>query len=556
MTHGIIPTPQRIRRYPTPFPDPVTGWRLLGWLASTHRRIIPIGMVAGIGWMLSQAFVPLVLGRAVDEGIAPGDVGRLSLWLAALVALAVSESVFGIVRHWMAVRLFSDTRRLVTEVVADRLVHRDGRLPAVRSPGELLNHLDFDANRLGLAMDVSLRGTASVVTFIAVALVLFSMSVPLGLIVILGLPPIVLLMVPLWRPLERKATREQWRMASMTRLATDLIGGLRILKGFGGERAALERYRERAGSVRSAAVDVARLDAGWDVFRVVVPGVLLFAVVWAGGYLVLNGDLSAGELVTAFGFAGYLVVPVKTFGEVGNKWAQALAAGKRVAETLVTARVSDPPVTAGGGIDAGLLEHRLVGLVAAQPERKAQYLAGLPHDLAKAWGADTHLLIEQDAFLFAGTLRGNLTLANPSATDDDCVRALTHVAAEDLLDRPGLDGLVSGQGRSLSGGQRQRLALARCLIADPEVLILDEPTSALDAYTEALFAERFPKARAGRTTVIFSHSPQLLDVLDRVVFLDDDGRVHAGPHRDLVARLAGYRAALALDAAVPAGGVA
>ncbi|GGX65873.1 ABC transporter ATP-binding protein [Saccharospirillum salsuginis] len=555
MSHGIIPTPHRIQRYPTRFPDPVTGWRLLRWLLSTHRRIIPLGMLAGIGWMLSQALIPLVLGRAVDEGIAPGDLARLSFWLVAVLVLAVSESVFGIVRHWMAVRLFSDSTRIVTETFSGRLFREDSALAEVRTPGQILNHLDFDAKSMGIAMDVTLRGTASVVTFVTVAVLLFAMSVPLGLIVILGLPPIVLMMVPLWRPLEQRATREQWRMASMTSLATDLLGGLRILKGFGGERTALARYRERAGAVRSAAVEVARLDAGWDVFRVVVPGLLLFAVVWTGGYLVLAGQLSPGELVTAFGFAGYLVVPVATFGEVGNKWARALAAANRVAQTLSTDCAVKPADPVDVGFDVDDLKDRQVGVVLADGERKANYLDGLVHAFTECLSANGRVLVERDAFLFSGTVHSNLTEARPSASRDDCLRALTSVAADDLVDRPGLDEAVTGQGRSLSGGQRQRLALARSLVADPEVLILDEPTSALDPYTEALFAERFPAARSGRTTVIFTHSVQLLGILDCVVFVSDDGEVHRGSHRELAGRLPGYRAALSIDAPVDAGGV-
>ncbi len=554
MAHGIKPVPHRIQRHSSPFPHPVNGWRLLKWLVSTHRRVIPIGVTAGIFWMLSQATVPLVLGRAVDEGIAPGDLGRLSLWLVALVGLAVLEALSGNLRHWMAVRLYSDTQRLITETLAERLFHTSGRLAEARTPGQILNHLDFDSSRIGLAMDVTLRGCASVVTFVVVAILLFSMSTPLGLIVILGLPPVVLMMVPLWRPMEQRATQEQWRMASLTSLATDLLGGLRILKGFGGEQTALARYRDQAGQVRSAAIRVAWLDAGWELFRVIVPGVLLFAVVWTGGYLVLEGRLTAGELVTAFGFAGYLVVPVATFGEVGNKWARALAAANRIAETLSAdggESVENRPET---GIDLQSVKHRQVGIVTATADQKTNGLARLPYEIDQAWGTDIGVLVERDAFLFAGTLFSNLTLANPSIQERDCVRALQQVAAEDLLERPGLNGAVTAQGRSLSGGQKQRAALARCLLQDPDVLILDEPTSALDAYTEAMFAERFPKARSDKTTLIFSHSTLLLSVLDRVVFIALDGTVIYGSHQELIEREPGYRAALSIRLPAEVGG--
>ncbi|NEA95937.1 ATP-binding cassette domain-containing protein, partial [Actinospica acidiphila] len=126
-----------------------------------------------------------------------------------------------------------------------------------------------------------------------------------------------------------------------------------------------------------------------------------------------------------------------------------------------------------------------------------------------------------------------------------------HAAAADEVVRglpDGLDSVVSAQGRSLSGGQRQRVRLARALLADPEVLLAVEPTSALDAHTEALVADRLRAAREGRTTVLVTTSPLVLDRADRVLFLADGKVTAAGAHRRLLDDEPEYRRLVARDA--------
>jgi ABC-type multidrug transport system fused ATPase/permease subunit len=122
--------------------------------------------------------------------------------------------------------------------------------------------------------------------------------------------------------------------------------------------------------------------------------------------------------------------------------------------------------------------------------------------------------------------------------------ALRTAAAEDIVEglRDRLDSLVAERGRTFSGGQRQRLVLARALAADPEILVLVEPTSAVDAHTEARIAERLRSHRAGRTTLVTTSSPLLLDRVDTVVFLQDGVVTAQGSHRDLLTEVAAYRA--------------
>jgi ABC-type multidrug transport system fused ATPase/permease subunit len=160
-------------------------------------------------------------------------------------------------------------------------------------------------------------------------------------------------------------------------------------------------------------------------------------------------------------------------------------------------------------------------------------LAGVPlKDLDLAAVRERILVADNDARLFSGPLRDDL---DPEATGRVGV-ALEAASAADVVEAlpDGLDSEVAERGRSFSGGQQQRLRLVRALVADPEILVLVEPTSAVDAHTEARIADRLGAARAGRTTVVCSTSPLVLDRADHVVYVEDGTVVAEGTHRELL----------------------
>jgi ABC-type multidrug transport system fused ATPase/permease subunit len=290
-------------------------------------------------------------------------------------------------------------------------------------------------------------------------------------------------------------------------------------------------------------------------------------VTWLAARMVAQGAISVGDLVAIYAYAAVLTIPVMFLIESGHQLVRGLVAARRVVSVLnlapevrerartrpgpaPPADLADPvsglTVPAGALLAVAADDRAAVPAIADRLGRYAESaatLGGVPlAELPLAEVRERILVAEGDAYLFAGTLRE--LLQPPRQADPDSItRCLRAAAAEDIVDTlpDGLDSPVGTQARTLSGGQRQRVQLARALLADPEVLILLDPTSAVDAHTEAAIADRLRAVRAGRTTVVTTTSPLLLDRADRVAYLAG-GRVEAtGTHAELLASCPGYR---------------
>jgi ABC-type multidrug transport system fused ATPase/permease subunit len=354
----------------------------------------------------------------------------------------------------------------------------------------------------------------------------------------------------------------------LTGRASDIVAGLRVLRGVGGEAAFAARYRAESQQVRSAGVRVARVDSVLHAFQILLPGSFVVLVTWLGARFALDGRITAGQLVAFYGYAAFLVSPLRTLTEMADKMTRGHVSARRVVRILALepeiAEPAHPAVPPSGDAelvdpDSGVVIQTglLTAIATATPEEAVAIadrlgrftdsgarLAGVPlRELATAAVRERIVVADNDARLFSGPLRTEL---DPRDTGDrEALAAALHTAsAEDIVDAlpEGLDTLVVERGREFSGGQQQRLRLVRALLADPPILVLVEPTSAVDAHTEARIAQRLGAARAGRTTVVCTTSPLLLDRADHVVYVED-GRVCAeGTHRDLLDRCAGYAA--------------
>ncbi|WP_456544805.1 MULTISPECIES: ABC transporter transmembrane domain-containing protein [unclassified Blastococcus] len=516
-----------------------------------------------------EALVPVAIGLTIDRAVATGDVPALGVALlgTGLLFVVLSQAYrFGaraVVAAW-----WEETHLLRVELT-ERVLDPRG-LADPPPTGELLSTATSDADRVGRVIEaasVLVAGTAAV----AVAAVsLLVVHVPLGLAVLVGAPLLVGALQLLAPLLTRRTAAQQEDVARTAGLATDLVQGVRALRGIGAEDAATERYRRTSRTSLASTLHAARAVGLYRGVTTLGSGLFLTAVAGAAGALAFDGQLSVGDLVTVVGLAQFLAEPVGLLGFAGQRWAEARASAARVADVLAR------PVLAAGGAGrtpagAGRLELRevtagslaglsltaepgeLLGVVAPDPrdaEALVALLAGrLPADRVAGAvlvdGAEVGdldpaaarraVLVEPHAVvLFEGTVR---TAVDPAGTapDDRFLAAVRAAAADDVLTGhpDGAQRAVADRGRSLSGGQRQRVALARALLQAPPVLVLHDPTTAVDAVTEEAIAAGVEDMRRGRTTVLVTSSPALLGRCGRVLLLDG-GRVAAtGTHAEL-----------------------
>lgn len=530
------------------------------------------GMAFGVVWMVSQAVMPAVIGRAIDQGVAARDTGALLAWTGTMLGIGLLQATAGIIRHRFAVTNWLTAAYRTVQLVARQAVNLGATLPKKVATGEVVAIGTNDLSHLGNAMDVTARTAGAVVSFVVVAVFLLRTSVTLGLLVLVGVPLLLLAVGPLLKPLQRRNLAQRDMMGALSNLATDIVSGLRVLRGIGGERVFHDRYVRDSQEVRKAGVQVGRLQSVLDALQILLPGIFVVVVVWIGARFAVQGRITPGELVAFYGYAAFLMIPLRTATEFANKWIRAFVAARRVIRVLAlqpevasgTSRYDEPPagaelidVASGLRVPTG----QITAIVSDPPEVSAELAdrlgryadgevlwGGVPLDGLDREAVRRRIVVSDTAStLFSGRLEDQLDVR--ARGHEVVAAALRTASAEDVLEAlpDGLDAVVTERGRSFSGGQRQRLVLARALAADPEILILVEPTSAVDAHTEARIADRLHRHRAGRTTVVTTSSPLLLDRVDNVAFLQDGVVVGWGPHRDLLAGVPEYRSVVTRD---------
>jgi ABC-type multidrug transport system fused ATPase/permease subunit len=564
-----------------PLPDPGTpvltsAWGYLRWVARMQWRTLAVGTFWGTVWMVAMGAVPAALGAGV-QAAADGDEASVLRAVGVLVVLGVVQATAGVIRHRMAVTNWITAASRTQQLVVRHAAHLGSDLRRSVATGEVVAVTSSDVEKIGSAFDVLARFIGGVVAFFAVAAVLLNSSVLLGSIVLVCVPLLGLAVGPLLKPLERRESAQRHLVGRATELASDTVAGLRVLRGIGGEDLFLRRFRDASQEVRTAAVGVAKVRSLLDAQQVALPGLFLVIVTWVGARLVLNGTLDVGQLVAFYGYSAFLLTPLRTFTEAAQRWTRAYVAAGRVVTVLSLERgdVAARPDAANVVAASATLHDPVSGLTVAPglltavvcaeqvtADEIALRLAGLGEDGARVTLdgvplADIPrevlrsavLTQDKDPVLLSGTLaelmnvprsgRVSISDAVEAASAFDVLDALVD-SSPDVSDP--LRARITERGRSLSGGQRQRLALARSLVADPPILVLDEPTSAVDSHTEARIAAALQDARAGRTTVILTNSPLVLDRADTVSLVLDGRVVATGRHRQLLHDEPRYRA--------------
>jgi putative ABC transport system ATP-binding protein len=552
----------------------LTARDVLLWTARQVRGGLTLGGGLVVFHQAAEAAVPVLIGVIIDRGVATGDVGAMVTWTAVLAVLFVALSAAGCCGIYAYEHVLFRADHAVRMRIAERALDPRGVRDPTRA-GELVSLSTVDSLRVSEGVAAVMRTAGAFAGILGGAAFLLATSVPLGLIILVGLPIMLVAVRALARPLERRSAEQHAAIAATAGVATDLLTGLRVVKGLGAEPVGVARYRVASRLALRGALRAARVQGAYEGVTLGLSGLFLVVVAWVGGRMALEGTITIGELVSAVGLTQFLVGPLYRLVYAGTEFARGAGSAGRIAAFL-DAPVAVPdgegslPAPVRGAVALRGVRHgtlrdveldiapgELVGVVAEDPLDAGALLALLSRsadpeegevlvdgavlrDLRLEDARGAILAEPHDADLFEGTLAENVDVAgdgspSPEALEASAVDEVVESLPEGLAARLGEDG------RSLSGGQRQRVALARALQSDPPVLVLHDPTTAVDAATEYRIATRLQALRAGRTTILVTTSPALLAITTRIVVVRE-GRVAAeGAHADLATRDATYR---------------
>ncbi len=562
--------------------------RIYPWAKPAMPRIY-LGMVSALIAAIVALIIPQVLRALVDGPLQGGDASQIWWPVAAVLGLGVLEAVMIWFRRWFVLqpgtRVESDMRNSLYKQLQDLPVSFHDRWAS----GQLLSRAVSDLNliRRWISFGIVLL-VVNVITILVGFVFLLSINWILGIV-------FVVCSIPLWiygYLFEQKysvvARRSQDQAGDLATAVEESVHGIRVLKAFGRGQHALKNFASQAEDLRGTEIEKAKAIAGIWLWLLLVPDVTFALSLLGGVWLAATGQLSAGQLVAFFATATVLRFPVESIGFLLSMTFDTRTAADRFFEVMdapntitdpenpttipkpegrlvfedVHFRYQDSPAQYDDlldGVDLVLEPGETMAVVGLTGSGKST-LTALTTRLYDVTGGSIKLdgvdirdlsrvdlrkhiaMAFEDATLFSASVRDNVLLGRPEASDADLAEALEIAQADFVYQLPhGLDTKVGEEGMSLSGGQRQRLALARAVAANPEVLVLDDPLSALDVDTEALVEAALRRVLASTTAMIVAHRPSTVMLADRVALLEG-GRITAvGRHSDLLLSSDHYR---------------
>lgn len=553
-------------------------------MADTQRARLAWGTLClGVAAAAGLA-IPLAFQEVVDGAVAESSDLGLDRTALILVVVLVVNGIAGALRY----ALFTEAGERIVADLRQRLFARLVRQPIAlfdeRRIGELTSRLASDTavlqNAVSVNVSMALRAVATVIG--ALAMLLWT-SPRLTVWMLIVVPPISALAVYTGRRVRVLAKRVQDALGDASSVAEESLAGIRTIKQYRAEGGVIERYDGAIERTFALAQQRVRVSARFYGFASVAAYAAAVFVLWRGGHMVADEQMSLGELSAFLLYTLYLAMSFGTMSDLWTAFSRAIGAADRVFDLIDEglevregaggaepaqdrvrairfegvgfAYPTRPELPVLHDVDFALDEGRVVALVGASGAGKSTAVALLTRlyapdqgrilfdgddaqELSLAWVRKQIAVVAQDPVLFATSIRENIRFARPEATDAEVDHAaeLAHVVEFAARMTDGLETRVGERGVQLSGGQRQRVAIARAILADAPVLVLDEATSALDAESEHLVRDALARLVSGRMTLVIAHRLSTVKDADTVIVFDAGRVVERGTHAELMAQ--------------------
>ncbi|MBW3588211.1 MAG: ABC transporter ATP-binding protein/permease [Actinobacteria bacterium] len=561
-----------------------------------HKGKLLFAIAVAFVEIIAEAQIPLVIKDAINGPVRDASERHL-LWpmIAMIVALGTIETSLAFARRMLLARAsYSVEMELRNDLYAHlqrlHVSFHDGW-----QSGQLLSRAINDINSIRRFVGFALPFLVILsFQFVYIIVRLFGLNFQLAAISTLGILPVGYISYYFGKRYRVIARQVQDDQGDLGTVIEEAATGIRIIKAFGRRPAIQEKFGKQAEKLRQSNMGWVRLSARtWPTFDI-FPNFTSVAVLIFGGMAVIRGtaDFQIGELVAFILLVRQLVWPVDALGWILAMTEESRTATERIHEVLDTKpsiqdrpgagelHESDGEISLEGvwfrydeardwvlkDVDLELRAGETMALVGKTGCGKTSLAMLIPrlYDVnqgrvaldgrdirdVKVDSLRRHIGVAfEDPILFSASVKENLVMGRPDATDEEMAKALRTAKADFVYDLPwGLDTRVGEQGHTLSGGQRQRLALARAILGGPQVLVLDDPLSSVDVHTEEQIEQALESVLSGVTAILVVHRPSTLKLADRVALMDEGTIVAVGTHHELMESNDLYKAILSQEA--------
>ena len=560
----------------------------LWWFFRQERKAYIPGVILLAFVAMLELVPPFIVGRTVDY-IVKGELTR-ELIFQLMIILLVTAIVVYILRYLWRIMIFGASvrlARLLRNQLYEHFTKMSPRFYQKKRVGDLMAH---STNDLQAVQQTAGAGVLTLVDslmtggFVLIAMAT-TISWKLTLICLIPMPFMALSTNYYGTLLHKTFHKAQAAFSSLNDKVQESVNGIKVIKTFGQEKEDIKEFEKQSEDVVKKNVTVAKIDSLFDPTIGFIVGVSFFLAVSFGGYYVVQGELTIGQLIAFTTYLGLLIWPMLAFGWLFNIVERGRASYDRVTNLLkeevdIQDRTDAISTVPTGEITYDIKEFTYptekesmlrdvrfslpqggtLGVVGKTGSGKTTLLKLLIREFDLSHGSISigHRTINeykieylrkaigyvpQDHFLFSATIADNIAFACPEATFEDIVHAakLANIHEDIIGFTHGYDTVVGERGVSLSGGQKQRISIARSLIMDPEVLILDDSLSAVDAKTEENILHALKENRQGKTTIITSHRLSAIQHANIIIVMENGTIVQKGTHEQLMEEEGWYK---------------
>jgi ATP-binding cassette, subfamily B, bacterial len=546
-----------------------------------HKRLFIIDFSSAVFVALLELAFPLAVQWFIDD-LLPGKDWNVIVTVSILLLLVYILSTFlqfivSYLGHKLGINIETDMREeLFTHVQRQSFRFFDNT-----KTGHIMSRITNDLFDIGeLAHHGPEDAFISIMTFTGAFWIMFTINPELALIALVMVPLLIALVTFCNFAMNRAWRNMYSNIADVNARVEDAVSGVRVVQSFTNEEFEINRFKIDNGKFRKEKIHAYKIMAATHSSMYMMTRLLTLVVLVVGAWFVFTNQLNYGELVGFVLYTNVLIKPIDKVSALLELYPKGMAGFKRFQELIKKApEIIDRPnakkvdhltgniqfnqvsfsydkyQTVLNNIDLQITSGETVAFVGPSGAGKTTICSLIPRFYDVDDGAITidgidirdvtkHSLraqigiVQQDVFLFTGTIKENIAYGNRNATDDEIYLAAKKAHLDEVIQQlpDGYDTQIGERGLKLSGGQKQRLAIARTFLKNPPILILDEATSALDTETERLIQQSLDELATNRTTLVIAHRLATIKDADRVVVVTKDGIAEQGTYEELLAK--------------------